>query len=125
MVLGTRRPDAQAFDGDTHHNDSDHGQWQGHDHGQSAPEEAAEQKHAAQGDKVHLDEVDDADGVVNHAKTQRDKRINGAAGDTRKHELHEILKAAHRSSTQKQAQIKNGSGYDSRRCRSRVEHREN
>ena len=87
MILGAGGPNPQPFHGDSHERHSKDGNRKGGDHGKTAPEKAREQKHSAQGDKVHLNEIDDTEGVVHHRKSQGDQRVNGSVGDPGKNEL--------------------------------------
>jgi hypothetical protein len=56
----------------------------------------AEEEHPAQGDEVHLGEVDDPHGVVNDAEPDGHHGVDGPAGQAREHELDEVLERAHR-----------------------------
>ena len=49
---------------------------QGCGHGQPGGEQGAVEHHAAQGDEVHLGEVDDAHGVVDHPESQGHQGID-------------------------------------------------
>jgi hypothetical protein len=58
--------------------------------GQAQGEEGREHEHPAQGDEIDLNEVDDAHGVADHAKTQGDEGVDGPAGQSAENVLQKI-----------------------------------
>jgi hypothetical protein len=90
MIVRFGGPKAHALHDHGHHGHEADGQGQGRNSGQAQSEQGGEHEHPAQGDEVDLDEIDDAHGIADHTKAQRDKGVNGPAGQTAKNILQEI-----------------------------------
>ena len=88
-----RTPSSSTSDGRQGHPED--GRGQGCGHGQAGGEQGAVEHHAAQGDEVHLGEVDDAHGVVDHPEAQGHQGIDRPSGQAGEDELDEVLEVAH------------------------------
>ena len=91
VALGAGGPHPQFLHHDGRQGHPDDRRGQGRGHGQADGEQGAVKHHAAQGDEVHLGEVDDAHGVVDHPETQGHQGIDRPSGQAGEDELDQVL----------------------------------
>ena len=63
---------------------------QGRGHGEARGEQGAEKNHPPQGDEIHLGEIDDPHGVVDHSEPQGHQGVDRPPGQPGKDELDQV-----------------------------------
>ncbi len=90
VVVGAGRPQAETLDDHGRQSHAGHGCEQAGNHGQTQGQQGGVHEHSAQGDEIHLHEIDDAHGVVDHAKAQGDEGVDRAIGQAAEDVLKKI-----------------------------------